>query len=116
MIFYWHPIGNVLGIYNLTKCKNLESVIREWLAMEYDVEKFGKPSWELLVRAVAHPVGGKNRKLARNIAKQHNIPLPPPFPPPDFTRKSLRIFSIMSQHPLTLRVKSSHGHSLHVLH
>ena len=51
---------------------NLSDVLEEWLKKSYDTESFGDPSWKLLVDAVAHPVGGKDRALAMEIAAKYN--------------------------------------------
>ena len=51
--------------------ENLSDVVEEWLKMSYDTEKFGDPSWKLLVDAVAHPFGGKDRALALQIAAKY---------------------------------------------
>ena len=50
----------------------LEKVLSEWLKREYDTIRFGLPSWQLLVAAVAHPAGGKDHALAGQIAGRHN--------------------------------------------
>ena len=54
---------------NPTDC--LTSVVKEWLKRNYWVEKFGEPTWQRLVEAVAHPAGGANMALARDIAQRH---------------------------------------------
>ena len=50
----------------------LEKVLTEWLQKAYDTTRFGQPSWQLLVAAVAHPAGGNNHALAEQIAGRHN--------------------------------------------
>ena len=50
----------------------LLAVVEEWLKGDYDVEKYGHPSWRLLVRAVADPIGGANPALAHSIAAKHS--------------------------------------------
>ena len=37
----------------------------------YDVQKFGEPTWQQLVEAVGHPAGGANMAHAEKIAKRH---------------------------------------------
>ena len=37
----------------------------------YDVHKFGEPTWQQLVEAVGHPAGGANMAHARKIARRH---------------------------------------------
>ena len=50
----------------------MEEVLTEWLNRAYNVPRFGPPSWKLLVAAVAHPNGGDNRALAKQIARKYN--------------------------------------------
>ena len=49
----------------------LAVMVREWLMRNYNVKRFGKPTWQRLVEVVGHPVGGANMALAREIAKRH---------------------------------------------
>ena len=51
---------------------NLSDTLKEWLKKSYDTESFGDPSWKLLVDAVAHRAGGKDRALAMEIAAKYN--------------------------------------------
>ena len=37
----------------------------------YDVQKFGEPTWQRLVEAVGHPAGRANMAHAEKIAKRH---------------------------------------------
>ena len=46
----------------------LRKVLEHWLNNTAN----GFPSWELLVEAIASPVGGKNCALASKIATNHN--------------------------------------------
>ena len=50
----------------------LEEALTEWLQQAYNTDRFGLPSWKLLVAAVAHPAGGNDHALARRIAERHN--------------------------------------------
>lgn len=54
---------------DLTAC--LTSVVTEWLRRNYNVKKFGEPTWQQLVEVVGHPAGGANKALARDIARRH---------------------------------------------
>ena len=70
-----HP--NELGVIEadnvqkgVTSC--LRVVVEKWLNRSYDTATYGLPSWELLVAAIAHPVGGNNPALAEQIATKHN--------------------------------------------
>ena len=49
----------------------LTSVITNWLMGNYNVGRFGEPTWRQLVEAVGHPAGGANEMLAMSIAKKH---------------------------------------------
>ena len=51
----------------------LKTVLTKWLRKEYNTSRFGHPSWNLLVEAVAHPDGGDNRALAEKIAQKSSI-------------------------------------------
>jgi hypothetical protein len=77
-----HP--NELGVIEADHVKEgVESclcvVVEKWLNRSYDTATHGLPSWELLVAAIAHPVGGNNPALAGQSATKHNVPLPPPL-------------------------------------
>ena len=52
-----------------TEC--LSDVILEWLKRNYNVEKFGEPSWKWVVEVVASPVAGNDTALADKIASKH---------------------------------------------
>ena len=47
----------------------LLAVIDAWLRKS---TTHGQPSWERLVEAVAHPIGGNDYALAKGIARKHN--------------------------------------------
>ena len=49
----------------------LQEVIIQWLKQNYNVPKFGEPTWRMLVKAVAQRSGGGDGALARKIAKKH---------------------------------------------
>ena len=54
---------------DVTACLTL--MVTEWLSRNYNVKKFGEPTWQQLAEAVGHPAGGANMALAREIAKRH---------------------------------------------
>ena len=54
---------------DLTAC--LESMVTDWLGRNYNVGKFGLPTWQMLAKAVGHPAGGAYTALAEKIAKTH---------------------------------------------
>ena len=49
----------------------LAAMVRELLTRNYNVKRFGEPTWQQLVAAVGHPAGGANMALAREIARRH---------------------------------------------
>ena len=49
----------------------LEDVLLLWLDQKYDAEKYGRPTWRMLVTAVDKETGGNDHELARMIADQH---------------------------------------------
>ena len=54
---------------NPDKC--LEAVVIKWLQKGYNYQKYGPPTWRMLVEAVGDPAGGNNCALAETIAKKH---------------------------------------------
>lgn len=50
----------------------LGSMVTEWLRKNYNVKKFGEPTWQRLVKAVGDPAGGANNALSKRIAKRHS--------------------------------------------
>ena len=51
--------------------KALQDVLLLWLNKNYKVERFGEPSWRMLVKAVNMESGGNNTELAKKIATNH---------------------------------------------
>ena len=49
----------------------LVSMVTEWLRRNYNVKRFGEPTWQRLVEVVGHPAGGANTAVARDIARRH---------------------------------------------
>ena len=49
----------------------LTSTLTEWLNRNYNVKRFGEPTWQALVKAVGDPAGGANMALARDMARRH---------------------------------------------
>ena len=46
-------------------------MLTEWLKGNYNVKRFGEPTWQWLVDAVGDPAGGEYMGLARDIASRH---------------------------------------------
>ena len=49
----------------------LQAAVVKWLQKGYDYQRFGPPTWRMLVEAVGDPAGGNNCALAETIAKKH---------------------------------------------
>ena len=79
----WKAIGNGLGIdpgrLNVIQESNpgkpkgcLPEMLTSWLNRNYNVERFGEPTWRAVVKVVAHPAAGDNCALALSIAGKHS--------------------------------------------
>ena len=49
----------------------LNDILLLWLHQKYNVERFGPPTWRMLVEAVDKKSGGNNHELAKKIASDH---------------------------------------------
>ena len=49
----------------------LQAVVVKWLQKGYDYQRYGHPTWRMLVESVSDPAGGNNNALAEAIAKKH---------------------------------------------
>ena len=49
----------------------LQAVVIKWLQKGYNYQRFGSPTWRMLVKAVDDPAGGNNCALAEAVAKKH---------------------------------------------
>jgi hypothetical protein len=49
----------------------LNDVLFLWLSKQYDTDRFGSPTWQALIEAVAKRLGGNNIALARKMASNH---------------------------------------------
>ena len=77
----WKGIGTFLGIRDgqlqAIKLQGnspldcLREMLVTWLRRNYNVERFGKPTWVKVVEAVNDPTGGGNPPLAMEIAVRH---------------------------------------------
>ena len=76
----WKAIGRGLRIdsgrlemiqkYNPVNSKEyLSEMLTCWLKRNYNVARFGEPTWQAVVKVVAHPAGGDNCALALSIAR-----------------------------------------------
>ena len=57
--------------HNVEEC--LSEMLTQWLRRNYNVKKFGEPSWQRLVEAVGDPAGGANPAVANQIAGKHRV-------------------------------------------
>ena len=78
----WRSIGIALrlkpNVLDGIKAENngdplacLASTVTEWLNGNYNVKRFGEPTWQALVKAVGDPAGGAHMALARDMATRH---------------------------------------------
>jgi len=49
----------------------LQAVVVQWLQKGYNYQRYGPPTWRMLVEAVGDPAGGNNNTLAETLAKKH---------------------------------------------
>ena len=49
----------------------LQKMLLLWLSEQYNVAKFGRPTWRMLVQAVDMKSGGNSPELAKMIALKH---------------------------------------------
>ena len=49
----------------------LRMVLTKWLQKSYNYDKYGPPTWRMLVKAVGDPAGGNDCALAETIANKH---------------------------------------------
>ena len=49
----------------------LSDTLKLWLQQKYDTERFGPPTWRMLVEAVDKEAGGNSNELAKEIASNH---------------------------------------------
>ena len=49
----------------------LTDVLLLWLHQKYNVDRFGPPTWKMLVEAIDKRTGGNDHELAKYIASNH---------------------------------------------
>ena len=64
-------LSTIKAVPGITPEKSLSDTLSEFLKKNYKWEKFGEPSWRLIVTAIAHRAGGDDPALALQIAKNH---------------------------------------------
>ena len=57
--------------FNPKEC--LSEVLAKWLKKDYNVTRFGEPTWQQIVEIVASPAAGSDPALALTIAKKHSL-------------------------------------------
>jgi len=86
----WHRVARGLRLSSSTmsliasKSNNepedcLFKSLEVWLKKTYNTERYGNPSWRMLVNSIANPAGGADAALAEAIAKKHQGKCPPPY-------------------------------------
>ena len=55
-----------------TFIERLQNILLQWLRRNYNTKLHGLPTWKLLCTAVASETGGKDKRLASEIANQHS--------------------------------------------
>ena len=50
----------------------MSEVLRCWLRKNYNVDRFGEPTWQTVVKVVAQPAAGNNCALALRLAEKHS--------------------------------------------
>ena len=81
----WRYIGNALGLSqddldtiehncrcNKDHTEAMSRMVSKWLAQSYDVRRFGRPSWAMLAKAVAHKAGGASKSIADVITRTYS--------------------------------------------
>ena len=79
----WKSIGTALGLkpdlLEEIQAENsndplacLSWMVMTWLRRNYNVRRFGEPTWQSLAGTVGQPEGGANTTLARTIAGKRN--------------------------------------------
>ena len=53
--------------------KCLSEMLTHWLRKNFNVGRFGEPTWQRLVEVVMDPAGGANPALANSIAGKHKV-------------------------------------------
>ena len=77
----WRDIGiflrirpsqlETIQVQGYTPMESMREMLITWLQRNYNVERFGEPTWKKLVEAVSHSAGGGNSSLAMKIASEH---------------------------------------------
>jgi len=67
-------LENILSDRSHSPVNCLKLMLTQWLRQNYNVERFGEPTWRRLVEAVGDHMGGNNVVLAQTIAREHLAP------------------------------------------
>jgi len=60
-----------IQVQGYTPMESMREMLITWLQRNYNVERFGEPTWKKLVEVVSHSAGGGNPSLAMEIARRH---------------------------------------------
>ena len=64
-------LDSIESTYQEYPKRALRKVVTAWLQKHYNVDKFGPPTWQMLVKGVHSPAGGNDYTLAKKIADNH---------------------------------------------
>ena len=64
-------LDSIESSYQQNPKRALTKVVTAWLQKHYNVDKFGPPTWQMLVKGVHSPAGGNDYTLAKKIASNH---------------------------------------------
>ena len=59
--------------HSTSPVKCLSEMLTHWLRKNFNVGRFGEPTWRRLVEVVMDPAGGANPALANSIADKHKM-------------------------------------------
>ena len=69
------PDGELKAVQTQHHITNLDSALNDvlllWLRQRYNTERFGPPTWRMLVKAVENRAGLNDHALAHKIAQKH---------------------------------------------
>ena len=66
-------LNSIEKSFNHNPQRALQNVVATWLQGGYNMQKFGPPTWRMLVKAVDSPAGGNDHNLAKKIAANHPV-------------------------------------------
>ena len=68
-----HVLNRIRSLNSVSFSMRMSEMITEWLKLNYNTKRFGPPTWNALVIAVAKGPGGADEACARDIANKHRV-------------------------------------------